>query len=206
MRSGDFRVIDCWRVREAARRTGGSLDAVAPRVHAGLAVVGSFQRNGPRIRITARVVNVVSGEALADAKVDGPLDAIFELQDRWRRSSPRELGARSSADRPRSRSGARETASLDAYRAVTEGWLQLETLDVRELQQAVADFERAVTLDPSLCARHGPGLASAEFALYETTRSENEPAARSPARRDRARAAGRGSSTTRWRRRTPRSR
>ena len=34
-----------------------------------------------RVRITARVVDLVSGEALADAKVDGPLEHIFVLQD-----------------------------------------------------------------------------------------------------------------------------
>ena len=54
----------------------------------------------------------------------------------------------------------RETASLEAYRAVMEGWLRIETLDVRELPRAIADFERAVAVDRALCprldrARHG---------------------------------------------------
>src|SRR5262249_24886627 len=74
---GHFRVIDRRRVTEAARRTSGSLDDVSANLGAQLAVVGSFQRLGDRIRITARVVDVVGGEAVADAKVDGPLDGIF---------------------------------------------------------------------------------------------------------------------------------
>src|SRR5262245_8331279 len=34
----------------------------------------------------------------------------------------------------------RDTASLDAYRAFTEGSLRLESLDIREAPQAIADF------------------------------------------------------------------
>ena len=169
---GGFRVVDRWRVTEAARRTGGALHDVASALRVRLAVVGSFQRNGDRIRITARVVDVVSGDAVADAKVDGRLQDIFDLQDQVAAQFAGELGVTSArgSSAPRSR----ETPSLEAYRAVMEGWLRIETLDVRELPRAIADFERAVAIDP----RYGlawTGLATAEFASYESTRSENEP-------------------------------
>src|SRR6202040_3639188 len=68
-----------------------------------------------------------------------------------------------------------DTPSLEAYRAFTEGSLRLETLDVREMPQAIVDFDRAVATDPRYALAHA-GLASAELALYETTRSDNEPA------------------------------
>src|SRR5436305_805868 len=77
-----YRVIDRGRVIEAARRTDGSLRAVAAELDVPLAVVGSYQRNGDQVRITSRIVSVRNGEALADAKVDGALQSIFELQDR----------------------------------------------------------------------------------------------------------------------------
>ena len=172
---GDFRVIDCRRVREAVGRLGTSFDAVARDLHAGLLVVGGFQRQGPLIRITARLVNVASGEALADAKVDGPVDTIFDLQDRIVVQLAAEMGLKIQQT-DGSRIGARETESLDAFRAFTEGWLHLESLAVDELEQAVIDFEHAVTLDHRYALAH-TGLASAKFALYETTRSETEPAA-----------------------------
>ena len=73
------------------------------------------------------------------------------------------------------RIGARETSSLDAYRAATEGWLRIESLEVGELQHAVDDFRRAVSLDHRYALAY-TGLANAEFALYEATRSDNEPA------------------------------
>ena len=170
---GHFRVVDRWRVIEATRRTNGSLRDVAADLHARLAVTGSYQRNGDRIRITARVVDVVRGEALADAKVDGALDGIFALQDEVVTQFSRELGvAVAHAGDARIH---RDTPSLNAFRAFSEGCVRLESLDVREMPQAIADFESAAAADPRFALAF-TGLASAELALYETTRSENEPA------------------------------
>lgn len=168
---GGFRVVDRWRVTEAVRRTGGSLQDVAAALQVRLAAIGSFQRNGDRVRITARVVDVVSGEALADAKVDGRLDDIFALQDEVVSQFASELGLAGPAAAPHRR----DTPSLEAYRAVMEGWLRVETLDIRELPRAIADFERAVTIDPRYALAY-TGLANAEFASYEATRSDETPA------------------------------
>ena len=168
-----FKVADRWRVAEAARRTDGSLRQMAADLHARLAVVGSYQLNGDRIRITARVVDIVGGDALADAKVDGPLDGLFELQDQIVARLSQELGV-SVPQRAAPAAGGRETRSLEAYRASTEGWLRLESLDVTEMPRAVEDFARAVSLDPHYALAF-TGLASAEFVIYETTRSENTP-------------------------------
>jgi DNA-binding winged helix-turn-helix (wHTH) protein/Flp pilus assembly protein TadD len=77
---------------------------------------------------------------------------------------------------PASSRAARDTASLDAYRAMTAGSVRLESLDVGELPPAIADFERAVAIDPRYTLAFA-GLASAELALYETTRSDNMPRA-----------------------------
>jgi TolB-like protein/Tfp pilus assembly protein PilF len=167
---GTFRVIDRWRVLEAVRTAGGSLQQIAAALHLRLAVMGSFQTAGDRIRITARVVDVVSGEALADAKVDGQLEAIFALQDEVASQFASELGLGAAAPAAR-----RETPSLEAYRAVMEGWLRVETLDVRELPHAIAGFERAVAIDPRYALAYN-GLANAEFASYEATRADERPA------------------------------
>lgn len=170
---GHLKVVDRWRVMEASHRTDGSLQQVTADLRARFAVVGSYQLNGDRLRITARVVDVVSGEALADAKVDGPLDGIFELQDQIVARLSKELGV---PVRPRTtgQGGGHETRSLEAYRAFTEGWLRLESLDITEMARASEDFERAVSLDRHYALAY-TGLASAEFVIYETTRSENAP-------------------------------
>src|SRR4029453_6529306 len=119
-----------------------------------------------------RVVDVVGGEAVADAKVDGRLEEIFDLQDQVAAQFAGELGI--AAARGSAPARHRETASLGAYRAVMEGWRRIETLDVRELPRAIADFERAVAIDPRY-ALGWTGLATAEFASYESTRADNEP-------------------------------
>jgi len=172
MAIGRFKVADRARVVDAARRTGGSLHEMASALGITFAVVGSYQRYGDRVRITARIVNLASGEAIADAKVDGALTDIFELQDQVVAQFSQELGI--TVLRPSS--VRRETPSLDAYRAFTEAWLHLETLDLREIPQAIAQFEKAIDIDARY-ALAWTGLASAELAAYEVTRSDNAPAA-----------------------------
>ena len=169
---GHFRVIDRSRVIEASRRTNGALAEMAADLHASLFVLGGFQRTDGHIRITARLVDAMAGEALADAKVDGLLSQIFGLQDQIVSRFCHALGLGPTpveAGRP-----VRETPSLEAYRALTEGWLKIESLDLRELQRARTDFSRALSHDPR-CALAYSGLASAEFALYESTRFGAEP-------------------------------
>ncbi|HEX7138618.1 MAG TPA: winged helix-turn-helix domain-containing protein, partial [Vicinamibacterales bacterium] len=69
---GPFRVVDRGRVKEAVRRTDGSVHAVSADLGTTFTVVGSYQTHADRIRITARIVSAGTGEAVADAKVDGP--------------------------------------------------------------------------------------------------------------------------------------
>src|SRR5262245_54980228 len=57
---GRFRIVDRGRVVEAAHHANGSFQKIARDVDARLVVVGSFQRHGDRIRITARIVDVES--------------------------------------------------------------------------------------------------------------------------------------------------
>src|SRR5688572_24214646 len=167
-RLGHFRVVDRRRVLEAVRATDGSLERIAAALGAQLLVVGNVQRNEEKVRITSRIVDVGSGEALADAKVDGAIGDIFALQDDVVRQLSRELAL------PAGAAAARDTASLGAFRAFTEGWLALESLDVRRLEEAVGDFERAVSEDARY-ARAYAGLASAELGCFESTRGDNEP-------------------------------
>ena len=171
--TGRFRVVDRGRVMEATRLTSGSLHDVVSHVGASFAVVGSYQRRAERIRITARIVDVQTGEALADAKVDGPLTEIFELQDRVVAQFSSELGIGGGVASP-TRSP-RETTSLEAYRAYTEAWLRLETLDLREIPGATAGFQKAIAIDPEYTLAL-TGLASAQLAAYESTRSDPVPA------------------------------
>ena len=171
--AGTHRIIDRLRVVEAVRRVGVDLGALRKELHLDLAVVGSFQRSGDRLRITARVVDAGTGEALAEAKADGALEQVFELQDRVVAQFSQTLGS-AQADALAARRAYRETSSLEAYQAFTEGRVRLESLDGSLVAGAVADFERTIALDPRYALAH-VGLANARFWQYEMSRARNQP-------------------------------
>jgi DNA-binding winged helix-turn-helix (wHTH) protein/tetratricopeptide (TPR) repeat protein len=172
-RAGNLRVIDRLRLGEAIGRVGSDLSALRTELHIDLAVVGAFQRAGDRLRITARAIETRSGEALADAKADGPLPEVFDLQDRIVGRFVATLGAAAGPEAA-ARQVQRETSSLEAYRAFTEGRIRLETLDAALVPGAIADFERAIALDPRYPLAQ-VGLASARFWQYEMSRARNQP-------------------------------
>jgi len=171
-----LRVVDRDRVGESARRTDGSASAVARDLGVPLVVVGSYQRVGEHLRITARIVDALSGQTMADAKVDGQLEDVFDLQDRIVRQFSAALGVES-AHGSTTRVGVRETANLEAFRAASEARVKLDSLEPAQLAAAVEGFEKAVRLDPRYAIAYA-GLANAHFLLYEATRARNAPDAR----------------------------
>ena len=54
--------------------------------------------------------------------------------------------------------------------------MRLESLEASQVPAAVADFERAIALDPRYAAAH-VGLANARFWRYEMSRARNQPEA-----------------------------
>jgi adenylate cyclase len=170
--AGTLRIIDRVRVVEAVRRVGTDLGVLRKELHLDLAVVGSFQRAGDRLRVTARVVDAASGEALADAKADGPLEQVFDVQDRIVAQFAETLGTAQGDAAPRRTH--RETSSLEAYQAFTEARVRLESLDASAVAGAIEGFERAVVLDPRYAQAH-VGLGNARFWQYEMSRARNQP-------------------------------
>jgi DNA-binding winged helix-turn-helix (wHTH) protein/tetratricopeptide (TPR) repeat protein len=166
------RIIDRVRVTEAVVKAGRELSALRQMLGIDRAVVGSFQRAGDRLRITARIIDAATGECLADAKADGPLDQVFDLQDRVVAQFTDALGAGKPG--PAERRHYRETSNLEAYQAFTEGRVRLESLDASLVAGAIADFERAIALDPRYAAAH-VGLGNARFWQYEMSRARNHP-------------------------------
>jgi DNA-binding winged helix-turn-helix (wHTH) protein/tetratricopeptide (TPR) repeat protein len=168
-----LRVFDRGRVLEAVKDRGSTPAAVRDTLGVTLAVVGSFQRAGDRLRITARVVDAASGETRAHARSDGFASDVFALQDRIVTELIRELGIAVTSDAA-ARIGVNETSSVEAYQALTEGRLALEQLDPALLTRATECFERALALDSRYALAH-VGLANAQFLRYETSRARLHP-------------------------------
>ena len=164
----ELAVIDRITARDAE---GGGAAGVPPP---DLLVVGSVQQAGDRLRITARVVDAATRQAMAHARADGSMSELFDLQDAivTQLSAGLQLRVTTAAA---ARMRARETSSLDAYRALTEGRLKLETLDPAAVPGAVVDFERALALDPRYALAH-VGLAHACFWRFQASRASAAPA------------------------------
>jgi DNA-binding winged helix-turn-helix (wHTH) protein len=172
--TNDLRVIRDLRVIDRALVAHVKAESSTDHLRAAgldLVVIGSFQRLGDHLRITARLTDVATREALANAKADGPLTDVFALQDAIVMQLSTGLQVRISPAE-RARMSARETSSLDAYRALTEGRLKLEALNPAEIPSAIADFERALALDPQYALAH-VGLAHARFWLFQASRARN---------------------------------
>ena len=80
---------DSWLGAGIAETVAADLDALGLTVvetrdtgAARWVVAGGYQRLGERLRITARLVAVGSGEVLHSVRLDGGLDEVFALQDR----------------------------------------------------------------------------------------------------------------------------
>jgi DNA-binding winged helix-turn-helix (wHTH) protein/Tfp pilus assembly protein PilF len=179
---GDLRVIDRVLIPPAHESAAplpaepaGPQDGAAALGRAGvdLVVVGSFQRAGSRLRITARVIEVATSEALVHAKADGELTDVFGLQDAIVRQLVAGLRL-NVTPAAAARLRARETSSLEAYRALTEGRLRLEALDPALIPDAIAAFERALSLDPRYALAH-IGLAHAHFWRFQGSRARVTP-------------------------------
>jgi DNA-binding winged helix-turn-helix (wHTH) protein/tetratricopeptide (TPR) repeat protein len=164
----ELAVIDRITALDAERGPNGGVPAPD------LLVVGSVQQAGDRLRITARVVDAASRQALAHARADGTMSELFDLQDAivTQLSAGLQLTVTTAAA---ARMRARETSSLDAYRALTEGRLKLETLDPAAVPGAIADFERALALDARYALAH-VGLGHAYFWRFQASRASASPA------------------------------
>jgi DNA-binding winged helix-turn-helix (wHTH) protein/tetratricopeptide (TPR) repeat protein len=165
----DIRVQDRARLLAFGDRPDSPLDQ-ARGAGAGLLVTGAFQHVLGQLRLTARLIDVATGDVRADARADGPIQNIFALQDDVARQLSDALGG----VRPGGARPARHTSSLEAYRAAVEGRLLLESLDPDVIHDALARFTTAIERDPGYAAAH-VGLANARGYLYERTRHRPDP-------------------------------
>ena len=121
-------------------------------------VSGGFQRAGDAVRVTASLSDVITGEIVRTARVDGGVDAIFQLQD----GLVRELaGALRAAISPSATLP--ETEVVSAYEAFSLGLLNRQAESFEALDRAVVLFERAIALDPAYARAHvelGAALAT----------------------------------------------
>ena len=90
------RVIDVGTIARIVSDDSGDVEnllSLCRELGATFVVLGSYERLGPRLRMTARLVDVPTGATLHTMRVDGAVSELFALQDRIA-GSERRLGHR----------------------------------------------------------------------------------------------------------------
>jgi serine/threonine protein kinase/tetratricopeptide (TPR) repeat protein len=107
---------------------------------------GGYQRLGEMLRITARFVEVATGEVLKTVKIDGRMSEVFDLQDKIVHDLSRNLDLDSGKLKG---SAQRETEVIEAYEACTRARMELFSGSRAGFDDAVHLLEKAIALDPN---------------------------------------------------------
>jgi serine/threonine-protein kinase len=133
----------------AFRFRGADLDIrdIGAQLNVAFVLEGSVRRSGPKLRVTARLVNVTSGFQLWSERYDREMTDVFEIQDEIvgaivKALVPAMMGSAERATR-------RATDNLEAYELYLKGrhyWHQRSPTTIRV---AIQCFEQAIALDAS---------------------------------------------------------
>ncbi|HLA76049.1 MAG TPA: protein kinase [Vicinamibacteria bacterium] len=144
-----YQILDELGHRDDRATSARVVASVAAKAQATTALVGSFVRAGPQLRISASLQDPRSGEVLVSERVEGRAeDDLFALVDeltgRLRKRLETPAMARH-AERQEKKLAEVTTTSVEAFKAYAEGSRLHERLQEREAQ---AHFERAIEADP----------------------------------------------------------
>ena len=134
---------------------------------------GSVRKSGGRVRITAQLIDALSGTHLWADRFEGPLEDVFELQDKVASSVAGVIEPTLQAAET-ARSAARPTDDLTAYDIYLRGSAMFRS-SARQAPEALRLMEQAIVRDPC----YGPALVWAAVScqrLLFDGRSE-DPAA-----------------------------
>jgi TolB-like protein len=121
---------------------------------------GSVRKGGNRVRITAQLIDALTGSHLWADRFDGPLEDIFALQDQVAISVAGIIEPALQAAET-ARSANRPTNDLTAYDLYLRAYPALWTSS-RQIPQALRLLEQAIARDP----RYGPALAVAALCCF----------------------------------------
>ncbi len=147
------------------RTVGGDLNVE-------LILEGSVKRAGERIRVTVQLVSVASGAPLWAEKFDERLMDEFDVEDAVSERVAQSLTLRLT-DENRSRVAGPGAENTGAYQLYVRGNYHWNQRTAEDLKQAIACFNQAIALDPSLAPAH-VGLADS-YALLGCVHGELPP-------------------------------
>jgi adenylate cyclase len=137
---------------------------------------GSVRKAGGRVRITAQLVDALSGTLLWADRFDGSLENVFGLQDKVASSVAGVIEPALQAAET-ARSAGRPTDDLTAYDLHLRASAMIRS-SKKQIPEALCVLEQAIARDP----RYGPALAWAAGCCYRLLLDERseDPAADRP--------------------------
>jgi TolB-like protein/Tfp pilus assembly protein PilF len=115
---------------------------------------GSVRKAANRVRITGQLIDAETGGHLWAERYEGPLDDIFELQDRITANVVAAI-AQELERAEIQRSKRKPTESLDAYDYFLRGMSRFQALTGPNIDQALERFRKAFELDPDYASAYG---------------------------------------------------
>jgi adenylate cyclase len=115
---------------------------------------GSVRKAANRVRITAQLVDAITGAHLWADRIDGTFDDIFLLQDRVTENVVGAIAPKiEQAEIERTKY--KPTESLDAYDCYLRAMLYFYQWTKESISEALRLFYRAIELDPAFASAHG---------------------------------------------------
>ncbi len=160
----------------AMRDAEGTSVEIARNLGADYALTGTTRRDKRRVRVTATLTEVSTGQTIWADRYDRDIGGIFDLQDDVSRAVASSLAIRLTNDE-QADFDRRETIDSDAYDLLLRGLRPLRTFTEDGIREARGYFERAIELDPDYARAHA-NLAltygtSILFRLGETSASQD---------------------------------
>ncbi len=126
---------------------------VGQRLGAEYVVEGSVRKAGSRVRISAQLIDVETGNHIWAERYDRELEDIFALQDEVVRAIVAVLPGR--VEKAVAERGQRKpTDNMKAYEFVLRGKMCFNRLNADDLVEAQRHFEKAIELDPRYARAH----------------------------------------------------
>lgn len=125
---------------------------------------GSLQRDGDRLRLTVRLINVEDGATIWAQTFDEPFEDLFQVQDAIASDVVRELAIALGQD-DRAVLARHYTRNVDAYHLYLKGRYFWEKRTEASTRKSIEAFEQAVSRDPEYALAY-TGLADAYWTLH----------------------------------------
>jgi TolB-like protein/Tfp pilus assembly protein PilF len=130
---------------------------------------GSVRKAGDQVRVTAQLIKADDGFHLWSETYDRKLDNIFAIQDEIAGAIAGELKVSLGLEAGEA-GNLTGTRSIEAYEHYLQGMAQWHLRTVPSLEQSMAEFQKAVELDPDFAKAHaGLALTWGVFPGYAVT-------------------------------------